>query len=394
MLADIVPFDKRAQKPRWKVAEFFAGVGLARMGLENAGFSVAWANDIEVAKQQMYEQHFGSGEYSELTVDDIRNVRGDDLPEVQVAWSSFPCTDLSLAGKRAGMAGQHSSTYYEFTRVLREMDELRPQVVVLENVTALANSHAGEDIAAAIAELNTMNYSVDVITLDARRFVPQSRPRLFIIASSIPVLEEDELGSAADSALRPDWLQRVYGDPELKTHRAKLPEPPAPRTQGLEEVVERLDDEDVRWWDAERTKKFLESLSLVQKTRLQNLKSQKRTSYRTAYRRTRMGKPVWEIRADDIAGCLRTARGGSSKQAVVEVGHDEVRVRWMTSREYARLMGAGDYQFEGLRESQILFGFGDAVCVDAVTWLGEKYLAPLLRGELADTASESTEKRA
>jgi DNA (cytosine-5)-methyltransferase 1 len=91
---------------------------------------------------------------------------------------------------------------------------------------------------------------------------------------------------------------------------------------------------------------------------------------------------VWEIRPDDVAGCLRTARGGSSKQAVVQAGHGQVRVRWMTPREYARLMGAPEYRLDGLRRNQALFGFGDAVCVPVVTWLASHYLMPLLRGEL------------
>lgn len=397
MIAEVLPFNKSTSTQPWKVAEFFAGVGLARMGLERAGFSIVWANDIEVSKQQMYENQFGVSDGSSdevLTLGDIREITGDELPEVQLAWSSFPCTDLSLAGNRAGMAGRESSTYYEFTRVLEEMGTRRPKVVVLENVTALANSHSGEDLSAAIAELNRLGYSVDVLTLDARRFVPQSRPRLFVVASTLPVKQEEELGSAADAALRPDWLQRPYGDPELVMHRAKLPEPPAPLTAGLGETVERLANDDPRWWDAERTHKFLASLSAVQSDRLEKLRSSDQISFRTAYRRTRKGIPVWEIRADDIAGCLRTARGGSSKQAVVEAGQGKVRVRWMTSVEYARLMGAANYRLDGLRESQILFGFGDAVCVDAVAWLGENYLAPLLNGELADARSSQLVNRA
>ena len=88
------------------------------------------------------------------------------------------------------------------------------------------------------------------------------------------------------------------------------------------------------------------------------------------------------MRPDDIAGCLRTARGGSSKQAVVRAGRGKVQVRWMTGREYARLMGAGDYDLRAARTSQALFGFGDAVCVPAVGWLSEHYLLPLVRGAM------------
>lgn len=372
MEATLIPFPAAA-RPR--VAEFFAGVGLARMGLERADFEVVWANDLEEFKHNMYAGHFQDDGTHEFVVGDVANVAGDDVPDVDLAWSSFPCTDLSLAGNRAGLAGKHSSTFYQFTRVLDEMGERRPEVVALENVTALANSHGGEDLAAAVRELNRLGYSVDVLALDARRFVPQSRPRIFLVAAMNPPEDSPE----PNSELRPDWLQGVFGDPSLRTHRAALPAPPAPRTAGLSDYVEDISAADARWWDTERTKKFLDSLSEAQEARLLGLRDARTVSYRTAYRRTRNGSPVWEIRADDISGCLRTARGGSSKQAVVRAGHGRVQVRWMTAREYARLMGAGDYTLDGLRDSHILFGFGDAVCVDAVAWLSQHYLMPLTR---------------
>jgi DNA (cytosine-5)-methyltransferase 1 len=66
----------------------------------------------------------------------------------------------------------------------------------------------------------------------------------------------------------------------------------------------------------------------------------------------------------------------------VRAGRGSVSVRWMTPREYARLMGAGDYRLDGVRTNQALFGFGDAVCVPAVGWLAEHYLVPLAQGRL------------
>lgn len=385
MVDNLLPFPGA---PRPVAAEFFAGVGLARMGLERAGFDVTWANDLEAFKHEMYAGHFRDADGShEFVVGDVADVRGADMPDVDIAWSSFPCTDLSLAGTRAGLAGKSSSTFFQFTRVLEEMGERRPRVVALENVTALASSRGGEDLAAAVRELNRLGYSVDVLSLDARRWVPQSRPRLFLVGAMDAPEDVPEPGSE----LRPDWLQTIYGDDTLRTHRAALPEPPAPRTDGLGGYIEKMGPDDARWWDEGRTAKFLESMSPVQAGRLNELIRGRRYTYRTAYRRTRSGVPVWEIRPDDISGCLRTARGGSSKQAVVKAGHGRVQVRWMTPREYARLMGAGDYRLDGLRDSQILFGFGDAVCVDAVAWLSDNYLMPLVRGEMTrGIASERT----
>jgi hypothetical protein len=80
-------------------------------------------------------------------------------------------------------------------------------------------------------------------------------------------------------------------------------------------------------------------MASVQRERLEHFVNLDCTTARTAYRRTRNGIPVWEMRAEDISGCLRTARGGSSKQAVVIMGRGALKIRWMTGLEYARLMG-------------------------------------------------------
>lgn len=369
----VVPREPDERRP--VAAEFFAGIGLVRMGLEAAGFKVAWSNDIERDKRDMYLGHFGDRDGHTFVLGDIADVVGSDMPtNLALAWASFPCTDLSLAGWRRGLRGRESSTFWHFTRVLEEMGDGRPPVVALENVTGLATSHGGKDLAAAVAELNRLGYSVDILTLDARRFVPQSRPRLFIVGAIDP--PADEL--VPNSELRPDWLQAPFSDPTLRTHRAALPAPPPLLTSGLSSVVERMAEDDDRWWGADRVSAFLSSLSEIQAKRLQALREGSDFSYRTAYRRTRNGVPMWEVRADDISGCLRTARGGSSKQALVEAGKGQVRVRWMTPLEYARLMGAGEYRLDGIRRNQALFGFGDAVCVPVVTWLAEHYLMPLV----------------
>lgn len=364
---------------RPKVLEFFAGIGLARMGLESAGFRVAWANDYEPDKKAMYEAQFGDTDDHTFVLGDIGKVKADDLPrDASLAWASSPCTDLSLAGGRAGFAGTQSGTFWNFTKLLEELGDDRPLVTVLENVTGLASSHGGDDLTAAIMAFNDLGYSVDVLSIDARRFLPQSRPRLFLVGAMNPPVDTPD----PNSQLRPDWLQWVFGDKNLRTHRAALPTPPIPLTEGLGELVEDMSVGDERWWDAPRTKAFTTSLSPTQKDRVAALRRAPGVKYRTAYRRTRNGVAVWEVRPDDVSGCLRTARGGSSKQAVVRLGNSRLQVRWMTPREYARLMGADDYDLSAARTNQALFGFGDAVAVPAVAWLAENYLMPMVNGAM------------
>lgn len=366
----------------FRALEFFAGIGLARLGMEKAGVDTIWANDIEPKKAQLHEAHHGPD--PRYFLGDLAEVNGKHLPEAEIAWSSSPCTDLSLAGARKGIHGKESRAFWEWIRVLEEMGVRRPPVVVLENVLGLVSSNGGDDISAAIRALNDLGYSVDMLSIDAKHFIPQSRPRLFAVGISEPNAFEDMGGTHQtedDRILRPAIFDQVYADATLRVHRADLPSLPPP-TPGLSLLVD--EDDQVSWWDAERQGKFMRSLSSVQKERLDELSESDQPIYRTAYRRTRNGKPVWEIRADDVAGCLRTARGGSSKQAVVRIHQGNVTVRWMTGREYAKLMGAPEFNTGTLSENQIMFGFGDAVAVPAVEWLTRNYLVPaVLKTEAA-----------
>jgi DNA (cytosine-5)-methyltransferase 1 len=372
-----------------RAAEFFAGIGLMRSGLASGDIETVWANDIEASKREMYVANFGDGEF---VFGDVRAVTGDSLPEVDIATASFPCTDLSLAGGRRGLgkksvpAGSDggSSMFWEFARVLGEMGESRPPVLLLENVLGFATSHGGRDLTSALRELNRLGYSCDVMALDARHFVPQSRPRMFIVGLA-EVRPDDRISGVAE---RPEWVRKLGSQRSLRLHARKLPELPVGPTT-LEGTVERLPAKAPEWWEPERVARFASSLSPIQTKRLKELRSSDELVWRTAYRRTRGGKAVWEIRSDGIAGCLRTARGGSSKQALVEAGKGKARVRWLTPREYARLMGAPDFKLHA-RANQSLFGFGDAVCVPVIAYLARHYLAPAAQEQLSPSPDADT----
>ncbi|WP_101652837.1 DNA cytosine methyltransferase [Brevibacterium ihuae] len=359
----------------WRAAEFFAGIGLARLGMSKAGIEVVWSNDVAPTKHAMFERNFGTSEGHTFLLEDLGKVGREMLPKnTDIAWASFPCTDLSIAGGRAGLhRGIASSTFWHFIKALSKLGSRRPPVIALENVTAFATSHSGQDIVAAIRSLNGLGYSVDVLSLDARRFVPQSRPRLFLIGTNAPVESVTE-----PSPLRPDWLAQIFEDPSLVTHKLRVPEPPPLLTDGLAEYLEKLSEDDPRWWSTERVDAFIGSLSDLQLERFKALRDGKTGAARTAYRRMRQGTPRWELRSDGIAGCLRTSSGGSSKQAVVFLGQGDVHIRWMTPREYSSLMGVPEYPIDGVKEHHAYSGFGDAVCAPVVEWLSVNYLIPLL----------------
>jgi DNA (cytosine-5)-methyltransferase 1 len=360
-----------------RTAEFFAGIGLVRAALEPLGVDVVWANDIEKAKREVYAANHDA---SDFHLGDIREVAARQLPpDLELATSSFPCVDLSLAGNRRGLLGAQSGMFWEFARILEELGESRPRVVLLENVVGFASSHGGKDLADALSELASLGYSCDVFTIDARHFVPQSRPRMFLVGIRGPLPQAAVRGMPPASDLRPEWVQRIYSKhQDLGMHYLPMAALPTSLIE-LSAVIEQLPVDDSRWWSCERVHAFQASLSPRQAARVEALRQAPELSWRSAYRRTRNGVAVWEVRSDGIGGCLRTTGGGSSKQALVELGGGSLRVRWMTPLEYARLMGAGTYRVCATTPNQALFGFGDAVVVDVIRWIGEQYLLPVLR---------------
>ncbi|MFG3697596.1 DNA cytosine methyltransferase [Micromonospora sp. NPDC047620] len=368
-----------------RAAEFFAGIGLVRTALEPLGVQVVWANDIKQAKFNTYRENYPDAD-THFKVVDIRKVEATDLPPgIDLATSSFPCIDLSLAGNRLGLAGAQSGMFFEFARILEGMSR-RPSVVLLENVRGFATSHGGKDIERAFEKLSQLGYSLDVLAIDAMHFVPQSRPRMFIVGISKDKLPKNShVGVPAPSDVRPTWVTALHERHSSTYDMHYLDLPPLPEgPKDLSGVI----DHDVpasAWWDAKRVEAFVGSLSHGQRVRFEALRDGNTISYRSAYRRTRQGVSMWELRRDAIAGCLRTTGGGSSKQALVEVGmRREPRVRWMTPKEYARLMGAGNYKLVAGTPNQQLFGFGDAVVVDVVRWIGQHYLIPVLTPETTD----------
>lgn len=357
---------------RYTALEFFSGIGLARAGMQSAGIKTIWANDIDETKCALYEAQWGK---KDLHCEDVFNINADNVPTADIAWASSPCTDLSLAGKREGLVeGSESSAFFGFINVIEKMGERKPKALILENVCGLASSHDGNDFRMVVEEFNKLGYSVDAFELNARRWLPQSRPRMFVVGLLNPVD-----GGVLDTSIRPDRLAWIHSDDSLTTHVTPMEEAPKLKSSGLSKMLEKIAPDDSRWWSSKRVEAFLGSLSSVQEKRVEKLKNARNVSTRTAYRRTRNGKPTWELRDDDISGCLRTARGGSSKQAVVFLGNGQIKIRWMTGLEYARLQGARNFKLDGFKESQIQYAFGDAVAAPVVSWLMKNAVIPALR---------------
>ena len=377
-LSAIPELETEVKRSTLRVAEFFAGIGLMAEALESRGYEIAWANDIEEAKFDLYAANRAAAA-SVFRLDDVRNVTGESMPaRIDLATASFPCIDLSLAGKREGLGGAQSGMFWEFARVLDEMGDDRPRLALLENVHGFATSHGGADLTKALAEMNRLGYSCDVFAINAKHFVPQSRPRMFVVGIRGDLPNDAQTGVPPESDIRPEWVRRLFAiNSHLKLHFRELQQLPN-GPESLSGVAEELTPDDSRWWDRARTDAFLSGLAPLHAQRLAALTESPVKIHRTAYRRTRNGRATWEIRADGIAGCLRTTGGGSSKQALVEAHDGQARVRWMTPVEYARLMGVGAFRTHARTENQALFGFGDAVVVDVIQWIADEYLTRVL----------------
>jgi DNA (cytosine-5)-methyltransferase 1 len=362
--------------PDATVAEFFAGIGLMRLALDRMGWTTVFANDIDPKKLEIYQQNFDTDSFR---LEDVNRLRAVDIPTVTLATASFPCNDLSLAGKWKGLSGEHSGTFWSFTRILREMGERKPPVVLLENVPGFLNSRDGHDLADALTELNSVGYSCDLFTVNASSFVPQSRPRLFIVGTS------DDLGSAtgwqlsAESVLRPARIMRFISRfPDIRWAIRRLPNPPQ-SCPPLKSCLENLPDDSPEWWSRKRADYMMAQLSERHAETAERMISGTTYSYGTVFRRVRNKRSMAELRVDGLAGCLRTPRGGSGRQILLKAGRGKYQVRLVTPRECARLQGVPDSFRIDVPVNQALFGFGDAVCVPVVEWIMENYLSPLVR---------------
>lgn len=359
-------------------AEFFAGIGLMRMGLEREGWTIAFANDIAADKYEMYSENFPDTK-THFVLGDIHQLSVDAIPTVALATASFPCNDLSLAGMRKGLSGKESSAYWGFVRILDEMDKRRPPIVLLENVAGFLTSHEGRDFQSALLALNRLGYAVDPMIIDAARFLPQSRVRLFVVGSlqnGHGLWKVKETPSFYESDVRPKPIADfIFNHPEIVWNIRTLPALPA-ASPALSDILEDLPETSPFWWNDARRNYLVNQMSEKHAAQLKKMMSGKKWSFGTVFRRIRKGRSMAELRNDSIAGCLRTPRGGSARQILIQAGRGQVKVRLMTPRECARLMGADDFIIK-TDLNKALFGFGDAVCVPVVAWIAKHYLNPL-----------------
>jgi DNA (cytosine-5)-methyltransferase 1 len=378
-------FEKAGVSAMPSFYEFFAGGGMVRAGL-GPEWRCLFANDFDHKKGRVYRQNWGA---TELKTADVGSLTPKDIPgAANLAWASFPCQDLSLAGGGAGLKGDRSGTFWPCWNLMKGfINEGRaPNLIVLENVCGTLNSHDGKDFATICDGFQQARYAVGALVVDAELFVPQSRPRLFVIG----VQEDAKLPESlmAKGPLDP-WhtrtLKAAYEKLAPKTKRGwiwwNLPLPPK-RKVSFADVIEETPSS-ASWFTAEETRRLLAMMSPINRAKVIEAKRQGRRIIGGVYKRTRSnekGHKVQraEVRFDDVSGCLRTPAGGSSRQVIVVVDRQSVKARLISSRETARLMGLQDDYILPENYNEAYHLTGDGVVVPVVRHLAEHIFEPVL----------------
>jgi DNA (cytosine-5)-methyltransferase 1 len=156
-----------------KVVDLFCGCGGMGLGFQQAGFDIVYACDFDKFAINSYQHNVGS----HATLADICNVVGTQIPKADVWTFGFPCQDLSIAGKQAGMeVGTRSGLFYEVMRLLDEVAE-KPTIIMAENVKGLKNY-----LPVLEEEFQKRGYRMSVQLYNSKYWgVPQNRERYYVV---------------------------------------------------------------------------------------------------------------------------------------------------------------------------------------------------------------------
>ena len=159
--------------------DLFSGIGGFHLGFERAGYKVnSYFSEVDKHAVAVYKNQFKDSTY----VGSVTDVRGEDLPRIDLITFGSPCQDFSLAGKRKGMEGERSSL---ITEAIRLVHECRPRVFIWENVKGTFSSNDGADFWAIIqAFANIGGYRCEWQLCNTSWFLPQNRERIYLVGYS------------------------------------------------------------------------------------------------------------------------------------------------------------------------------------------------------------------
>jgi DNA (cytosine-5)-methyltransferase 1 len=293
------------------------------------------------------------------------------------------------------LSGARSGAFWPFWRLVTQLvDEGRkPKAIVLENVCGLLTSHGGADFHALCEHVAQAGYWIGGIVADARDFLPQSRPRFFLIALDVRLQVPGRIQNA--------YAVDHWHPARLRESQALLPEelragwlwfsPPVPPQSNmtLADIIED-EPEGTAWHHPDETRRLLAMMSPVNRAKVELVAANTARAVGAMYKRTRIENGVRRQRAEirfDIAGCLRTPGGGSSRQQILVSQNRQVRTRLISPRETARLMGLAEDYILPERYNDAYHLTGDGVAVPVVRHIRETILEPFLKSNARMKAS-------
>ena len=364
---------------------------MVRAGLASQ-WKCVYANDVDPMKAAVYAANWGK---DSLKIKDIHAVATEDMPgRADLAWASFPCQDLSCAGNGLGLGDPRgklqtrSGTFWPFIGLMGELKDRRrvPKIIVIENVVGLLTTNSGSAFRSVATALAALDYRVGTVVIDARWFVPQSRPRVFVIAIARGVPIPRGITAAGPKApWHPEAVVRawkalptsvssnwIWFDPgQVPTLRKTLSDIVSDRARGS------------RWHTKSETRRLFSMMSAINLQKLREAQQTGRRMVASLFLRMRPIKSVnrqcAEISFEEISGCLRTPKGGGSRPRVLVVRGKRMKSRLLSPKEAAKLMGLrASYKLPPQYEAAFRV-LGDGVVVPVVSFLRSTILEPVLR---------------
>ncbi|WP_354538292.1 DNA cytosine methyltransferase [Roseovarius sp. MBR-6] len=375
--------------PRY--AEFFCGGGMVRAALD-AGWQCTLANDIDTMKCRVYRENWSA---AGLVEGDVAALDPDVLKQpIDLYWASSPCQDFSLAGKGLGLGGARSGVFNPWFEKVRAavIAGFAPRLIAFENVTGLLSRDAGRDLDHILRSFISVGYKVGALEIDACHFVPQSRPRLFVIAVRGELDVGDLCHSQAAGMFCTPRLRRFHDRSSQLIRNNwlwfRLPTPTVSR-ENLQNILDT--DPDTSWFTEDQIGRLLSMMSTPSLARVAAATRAGQTVVGTLYKRGRPDesgrvRQRAEVRFDGIAGCLRTPAGGSSRQTILIIRGDKIEARLLSRREVARLMGLPKTYRMPDRYNDAYRIAGDGVVVPIVKHLDEHLFQPILLKTAAERA--------
>ena len=353
--------------------EFFAGAGLVRLGL-GPDWTCLLANDNDVDKATSYARNFT---VHALKIDDVACLTAADLPgRADLGWGSFPCQELSLAGGRAGLEGERSATFWDYWRLMMALraEGRAPRLVVIENVCGLITGRGGKDFVTLCDAFTEGGYRVGAMVIDAALFVPQSRPRVFVIGvdATLPIPRLDRHRSA-DPPFHDDAVVKAIRRQKAEPIWFKLP---APTPHGL--TLRDIIDDRAQEWDTPGA--VAELIGKMEKPHLDRLEEDKRAGglvVRSLNYRTRNGHPLGVSRRPD-----RQLPADGQRRLERPASHVRGRPFGAHSKDNARRICPGDGP-AGILPAALARGaaydlIGDGVSPPVIRHLARHILEPLV----------------